>query len=243
MPTSTRIHRRGFLKRAAAVGVGVAAAPYVVPSAVLGKGPAVAPSERIVMGFIGTGGRGRALLQNFRGLRETQIVAVCDVKRPARDGAKALVERQYGQGSCTAHVDFRELCARDDIDAVAIASCDHWHVLHAMAAVRAGKDVYVEKPLGLSVEQGKALRRLVRQRGAVFQFGTQERSARQTRFACELVLNGRIGEVKSVKVGSRYSRVTPNYPPMPVPDWLDYDLWLGPAPRVPYTPNRVINNC
>jgi len=194
------------------------------------------------MGFIGTGGRGGALLTNFMSLPDTQTVAVCDVKQPNRQQALQKVDEHYGKKVCTAYNDFRELCGRSDIDAVVVASTDHWHVLHALEAVRAGKDVYCEKPLGMSVEQGQVLRQEVNRYSRVFQFGTQERSGRNSRFACELVLNGRIGRLHKITVASRYSVASDNYPPMPVPDWLDYELWLGPAPWAPYTANRVSNS-
>ena len=242
MSDTNRISRRRLLRRAARLAGGAAAMPYVVPSAVLGRGGAVPPSDRIAMGFVGTGGRGRALLSLFLGLKDARVVAVCDVKRPAMDAAARAVGSRYGGAACDAHGDFRELCSRADIDAVAIASPDHWHVLHALHAVRAGKHVYVEKPLGLSVQQGRALRRAVKTYGVVFQFGTQERSAWSTRLACQIVRNGRIGRLLTVKVGSRFSRASENYAPAPVPDGLDYDLWLGPAPWAAYTPNRVVNN-
>lgn len=238
MSTQANITRRSFLKGAAATGAAVGL-PAIVPASVFG---AEAPSNRIVMGFIGTGGRGRSLLSNFLGLRDARVVAVCDVKKPERDRAAGMVEKRYRQKGCTAYGDFRELCARDDIDAAVVASTDHWHVLHALHAVRSGKDVYVEKPLGLSVEQGQVLRETVNRYGRVFQFGTQERSSRHTRFACAMVLSGRVGKIHTVKVGSRYSRASGNYPPEPVPDWIDYEMWLGAAPWAPYTRHRVSNS-
>jgi len=159
-----------------------------------------------------------------------------------QEKARQTVDDHYGRKVCTVYNNFRELCRRSDIDAVVIASPDHWHVLHALEAVRGNKDVYVEKPLGLSLEQEQVLREEVHRYSCVFQFGTQERSSRNSRFACELVLNGRIGKVCKIKVGSRSSRLSGNYPPMLVPDWLDYDLWLGSAPWASYTEKRVINN-
>jgi predicted dehydrogenase len=242
MPEKKKIDRRRFLKEATGIAAGAMAFPYIVPSAALGKDGGVAPSNRIVMGFIGTGGRGSSLMRNFMGRREAQPVAVCDVKRPRRDRAMSMVNKRYGKNVCTAYNDFRELCARSDIDAVVVGSTDHWHVLHALAAVRAGKDVYVEKPLGLSLEQGQTLRREVNRYNRIFQFGTQERSSASTRFACEMVLSGRVGKIHTIKVGSRFSRASGCYPPMPVPDWLDYQMWLGPAPWAPYTKNRVVNS-
>ena len=234
--------RRQFLGRLAAAAGGLAAAPYVITSTALGAEDRPPASDRVTMGFIGTGGRGGALLRNFLDLGYSQVLAVCDVKRPVREHARKTVDAHYHAQGCAEHVDFRELCARPDIDAVTVASTDHWHVLHALAAVRAGKDVYVEKPLGLSVEQGKALRDAVHRYGRVLQFGTQERSSWSTRFACEMVQNGWVGKIHTITVASRYSVASGNYPPAPVPDGLDYDLWLGPAPWAPYTPHRVNNS-
>ena len=242
MSQNKSLGRRRFLKQAAGAVAGAVALPYVVPSAVLGKDGAVAPSERITMASVGVGGRGGGLLGGWLGLRDTQVLAVCDPKRSRRYWAEEAVDRRYGKKVCTAYTDFREVYARDDIDAVAVASTDHWHVLLALMAVRSGKDVYCEKPLGLSVEQGQVLREAVQRYGAVFQFGTQERSSWSTRKACEIVRNGWIGKVRKITVSSRYSRVSENFKPQPVPDSLAYDLWLGPAPWAPYSPQRVQNN-
>jgi len=241
MSPETPITRRGFFHRAGRLAAGAVAFPYVVPSSALGRAGTVAPSERIAMGSVAVGGRGGALLNGWLGLKDAQVVAVCDVQQHRREGAYNRVNQRYGDTGCAAYVDFRALCARDDIDAVTVASTDHWHVLLALEALRAGKDVYMEKPLGVSVEQGRALRQAVQRYGAVFQFGTQERSAWSTRLACQIVRNGWIGKLKKVTVASRYSRVSENYPPQPVPPTLDYDLWLGPAPWAAYCPQRVSN--
>jgi len=238
MVRKTGVSRRDFLKGAAAA----VAAPYVLTSTALGAADRPAASERIVMGAIGVGGRGSDDMNTFLGSPEVQMVAVCDVFEDRRRRAKSTVDRRYGNADCAAYNDFRDLVTRPDIDAVCIGSPDHWHVLHALWAVRAGKDVYCEKPLGLSIEQDKALRTAVRRYGRVFQFGTQERSSWSTRLAAEIVLNGWIGKVHTIKVGTRFSISSPNYPPMPVPEGLDYDLWLGPAPWAPYTANRVSNS-
>ncbi len=239
MQTNKRCSRRYFLKKVTGAAIATIGFPYVIRPSALGQ---VAPGNRIVLGFIAVGGRGSALLANFMELPDSQIVAVCDVKKPNRDNALNVVDKHYGKKVCTAYNDFRDLCARDDIDAVVVASTDHWHVLHALEAVRSGKDVYCEKPLGVSVEQGQVLRREVHRYGRIFQFGTQERSSRNSRFACEMVRSGRVGKIHTIKVGTRYSIEAENFPTMPVPDWLDYDLWLGPAPWAPYTANRVNNS-
>lgn len=242
MQPNKQISRRSFLKKTTSAAVGAISFPYIVSSSALGQAGGVAAGERIVMGFIGVGGRGTSLLRNFLHLSDAQVVAICDVKRQNRDRAKQTVDKQYKTTGCSAYTDFRELVARNDIDAVVVASTDHWHVLHALTAVRAGKDVYCEKPLGMSVEQGQVLRREVNRYSRVFQFGTQERSSRNSRFACEMVRSGRVGKIHKITVAARYSVASENYPVMPVPDWLDYDLWLGPAPWAPYTANRVNNS-
>ena len=245
MADGMNVNRRRFLKRATGVAAGaltMGALPAFVPAAARGADGAVAPSNRIAMGFIGVGGRGGALLSNFLGRKDAQVVAVCDVKADRRERARKMVDGRYRTSGCAAFSDLREIIARDDIDAMTIATPDHWHVMAALMAVRAGKDVYVEKPLGVSLDHAQALRQAVHRYGRVFQFGTQERSSRHTRFACEMVRSGRIGAIRKITVASRYSRATGNYPTMPVPDSLDYELWLGPAPWAPYTANRVANH-
>jgi predicted dehydrogenase len=219
--------------------------PQIVASSVLRKGGAVAPGNRIVMGCIGVGGMGRGDMGAFLGSPDAQVVAVCDVKQTAREAARDQVNAHYGDKGCAEYNHFRDLVARDDIDAVLIASPDHWHVLHALAAVRAGKDVYVEKPLGMSIEEVLTLRDAVRQYGRVFQFGTQQRSMREFRQACELARNGRIGKVHTIGVGVHSGAAErtglKSFTAQPVPDGFDYDLWIGPAPVAPYIPQRVVN--
>ena len=238
------ISRRGFLKGAA---TGTALAPYVITSAALGAGDTPPASERVTLGHIGVGGQGGGLLGGFLGLSQGQSLAVCDPIQQRRDGNAARVESHYasrsGKGSykgCKAYNDFRELLARDDIDAVVIATPDHWHVPIALEAVRRGKDVYVEKPLGISVAHNKALREAVHRYGAVFQYGTQQRSFNtHCGFACELVRNGYIGELKGIHVVAPDGATGGSAKPQPVPEGLDYDLWLGPASVTPYTHDRV----
>jgi len=170
-----------------------------------------------------------------------RVVAVCDVNALRLEDARLHVDGYYGTAGCAAYADFRELIARADIDVIHCATPDHWHVLVALEAARANKDMYIEKPLGLSLEQDWALRDAVQRRGNIFQFGTQHRSERNFRFACELVRNGRIGRMHTMRVALEASKTAPNFPAMPVPEWLDYDRWLGPAPWAPFTENRIIN--
>ena len=226
--------RRQFLRAAAAA----AAAPYVVRPSALGLAGAVAPSDRVTMGFIGTGGRMGGVAKELTWHKDVQAVAVCDVWAPARErmrtGLKLPAEASYN--------DFRDLVAREDIDAVAVATPDHWHVPISLAAVQAGKDVYCEKPLSNTVAEGRALVEAVRRHGAVFQHGTQLHSYAGTRHACELVRNGRIGRLHTIRIGSPPGRATGHHAAQPVPAGLDYDLWQGCAPEAPYTPARVFRH-
>jgi predicted dehydrogenase len=231
MLNARRISRRGFL-----AGLGAAAfAPYFVPASAFGA------NDRIAVGTVGVGPQGRSVLECFLASKAARVVAVCDVNALRREDARKRVDAFYGTQGCAAYGDFRELVARGDIDVVHCATPDHWHVLVALEAARAGKDLYVEKPLGLSLAQDQVLRDEIRRHGSIFQFGTQHRSERNFRFACELVRNGRIGKLHTMRVALDASKTAPNFPPMPVPEWLDYEMWLGPAPWAPFTANRIIN--
>lgn len=263
MSRDNSITRRAFLRGAASA----LTFPYIVPSSALGKAGTVAASNRITMGSIGTGGMGTNNMRGFMANRDVQVVAVCDVVKASnqyghwykkgwqgawfgREPARNIVEDHYarqkssgGYKGCAAYVDFHELLARDDIDAVCITTPDHWHAIPAITAAKAGKDIYCEKPLSLTIAEGRAMVEAVRRYGVVFQTGSQHRSQQLNRFACELVRNGRIGQVKRVltKLGRHGKRFEiPTWEPMAPPDWLDYDMWLGPAPRAPYHENRCL---
>ncbi len=232
--------RRRFLRRSLHSGAAVFGVPYVVPSQVLGTGRAVAPSEKTVMGCIGVGSMGGGHLRSYLGYKDVQMVGVCDLRAKFRERAKNWVDQRYGDQACATYADFRKLLARADIDAVLVAAPDHWHGLVGIEAARQGKDMYLEKPVDVHVGAAQALRRAVRRYGVVFQFGTQQRSDPRFRRACELVRNERIGKLHTIVVGSLPSITFPNRPlqPEPDPDEFDYDMWLGPAPRVPYTFQR-----
>jgi len=244
MSLSKGMNRRRFLKKAASAFAGVITFPYVVPCSSLAKAGNVAPSNRIVMGCIGVGGQGTrgmaggiwAPKGGFIGRDEVQVVAVCDVDDRHKNNARDIVNNKYGNKDCAAYRDFRELLARDDIDAVLIATGDRWHPLISIAAAKAGKDTYCEKPISVTIEEAKAMRQAVRRYGTIFQMGTQQRSSWSFRFACELVRNGYIGHVKTVTVGvgGPVAHEQCNLPPQSVPDYLDYDMWLGPIPWRPY---------
>ena len=226
--------RRQFLKTTSALAL-AASAPSIVPASALGRAGNVAPSNRIVVGCIGVGPQGQGDMGNFLNQKDAQVVAVCDVKTEQLEQARAAVNRHYGNNDCAASSDFRELVARKDIDACLIATPDHWHVLTAIAAARAGKDIYVEKPMGLSLAEDWALRKEVHRHKRVFQFGTQQRSSNLFRLACELVRNGCIGKLKHINVWSPGSSPGGSTAVVPVPPGLNYDLWLGPAPFRPHT--------
>ncbi|MBA7627995.1 Inositol 2-dehydrogenase/D-chiro-inositol 3-dehydrogenase [subsurface metagenome] len=241
MAGKNNIGRRQFLK-AAGTAVGATGFGYVVPSPALGAAGNVAASNRIVMGCIGMGGQGTGNMRGFMGESEVQVIAVCDVVESRCQESKDIVDRHYGDKGCAGYNDFRDVLARKDIDAVMIAPQDHWHALIAVAAARAGKDIYCEKPLGVAVREGQAIRDAVRRYGRVFQTGMQQRSDRKFRFACELARNGYLGDIHTVKVaapGPKYKR-TYSEPPTaePIPAGLDYNMYIGPAPMKPYNAGR-----
>ncbi len=207
-------------------------------------------SERTTLAWIGCGDRGgRQLLDwDFLPLPEVQVVATCDPFRSRREQWAARVNETYAQRAgagtytaCRPYRDFREMLEREDLDGVVIATHDGWHVPAALACVRAGVDVYVEKPLGVTVEQDRMLREAVHRYGAVFQYGTQQRSMAHCRLGCELIRNGRVGEIRSIEVTAPQGWGGGATEPLPVPDDLDYDLWLGPTPWSPYTADRCVN--
>ena len=246
--------RRRFLRRSATALAAAVAAPMVIPASALGRGGVRAPSERITMGFIGVGGQGSGHLLGgawtyvpggYSARRDVQVLAVCDAWQDRRDNATKRVNENYaqmfGQGSyrsCEAYRDFRDVLAREDIDAVLIATPVHWHGVMVIMAAKAGKDIYCEKPTAITIRESQTIQETVLRYGRVYQAGTQQRSEYGGKFrrACELVRNGAIGELKEIYAcrpgGSfawnRYG------PPQPVPAGLDWELALGPAPWQPY---------
>jgi len=227
--------RRRFLGQTAIAGL-----PLIFPSAARGREEQPAASERVTVAGIGGGRRGRQILAHFLQRPEAQVVAMCDVNRRTAEARKKEIDAHYGNASCAILADFRELLARDDIDAVFVTVPTHWHVLITIEALRRGKHVYMEKPIGLSIEQAQKLRAAVHRYGRVFQLGTQQKSFKNFRFGCELVRNGRIGKLQRVEVGVPGGMVRPTYPEEAVPDWLDFDMWLGPAPTRPFS-SQLLN--
>ena len=238
------INRRQFLREAAGASAATVGFPYLAGSSALGKAGAVAASNRIVMGAIGVGGQGTRHVGGgiwvqgggFLSKPEVQFIAVCDVNANNRNRARDIVNKYYGNNDCASYNDFRELVSRQDIDAVLVATPDHWHVLTSIAAVKVGMDVYCEKPLSLTIRQARELADTVKRYGRIFQTGTQQRSWREFRFACELIRNGYIGEIKSITVNVGGPPLwSCDAPGEPEPEWLDWNMWLGPAPWRPYT--------
>ncbi len=236
MGTARSLSRRGAIRSL----LGAAVAPTVLT---VTKGRA-APSERITMGCIGVGNMGKGNLGAFLGRGDVQIVAIADVKAWEREGQKKRVEAHYANQTgrdykgCAVYNDFRELLARDDIDAVMIATPDHWHALVAIEAARQGKDMYCEKPMTLTQREARALANAIRRYGRVFQTGSQQRSSGEFRQACELIRNGRIGRVERINVDVGGPSRECWFPTQPIPDGLDWEMWLGPAPWAPYNEER-----
>ncbi|MBT3380447.1 MAG: Gfo/Idh/MocA family oxidoreductase [Lentisphaerae bacterium] len=234
--------RRDFLR--ASAGFGAAAAwPFMWTGRVAAAVPA---NERITVAAIGTGRMGRGDLGNMLSEAGAQVVAVCDVDANRCSDARRMVEKRYTKRSangeftgCKEYHDYREIIARGDVDAVLVCTPDHWHALPAIEAARSGKDVFIQKPMTYTIEEGRVLSDTARQYGRVVQVGSQQRSDQRFRFGCELVRNGRIGTITKVEVGCGIDPRTGNEPVMPVPEGLDYGMWVGPAPWMPYTEKRV----
>jgi len=234
MNANKQVSRRDFIRMAGAAGM---VTPILIPSHVWGaKTP---PSDRLTMGFIGMGTQNRYLLKKFLD-KDTQVLAVCDVDTTRREAAKKMVEDTYAQKAlagykgCAAYGDFRELLARRDIDAVCIATPDHWHGIMVVAAAKAKKDIYCEKPLSLTIHDAIAMVQAVRKYKRVLQTGSMQRSSPEFYKACMLVRNGRIGKVKHVFVDVGTSSKWCDLPEEPMEAGLNWDMWLGPAPLRAY---------
>jgi predicted dehydrogenase len=260
MRQTQRPTRRQFLRKTTAVAAAAMSVPLIVPASAFAKGDKPAPSQRITLGVIGTGNQGFNDLRGFMDDSRVQIVAVCDVNRESpgywdgkvggREPGRRLVEERYATDrksgkfkGCDAYADFRELIGRKDIDAVLICTPDHWHAIPVIAAAKAGKDIYCQKPLSLTIAEGRAMSDAVQKYQRVFQTGSQQRSDSNFRRACELVRNGRIGKLHTVRCGlpggrTDYGKTGQRKKPEPVPDGFDYEFWLGPAPKAPYAPAR-----
>src|SRR5437667_2033070 len=235
MKTIRNLSRRSFIKSTAVA----AAAPFILPSRI--RAAEVKPNDRITLGFIGMGTQNRGLLSGFLTYPQTQVLAVCDVDTTRRENAKKMVEDYYAtkapNGSykgCATYHDFRELIGRKDVDAVVIATPDHWHAFISIAAAKAKKDIYCEKPLCQSIHESQSMVQAVRKNNVVFQTGSMQRSSREFRTACELVRNGVIGKIKTVEVSFGGPAVPFTLRTERDEPGLDWDMWLGPAPKRGY---------
>ncbi len=233
--------RRRFLGHTAAA----LAAPYVISSTALGTPAQPPPSQRIAMGAVGLGPRGRHVMDSFLANPGVQMIAVCDVQNDRRNAAQAAVNQKYGNTDCGAYRDFRDLLARDDIDAVMIATGDRWHALASIMAAKAGKDIYCEKPMSLTIAESRAVADTMRQHARVYQGGTQRRTEPRFAYAAEIARTGKLGQLQTIyaytpgflrNVGAFQSR-----PPEPEPsqEVVDWDLWLGPTAWRPYSSGYI----
>ena len=249
-------NRRGFLRRSALAFGAVVTGPTFIPAHALGRGGAGSPNSRITMGFIGLGGQGTGHLLGgawtyvpggYVAREDVQVLAVCDVRQTRREHARQRSNQMYAQkfgqagyAGVQAYRDFREVLARPDIDAVLLAQPYHWAAPMSIMALRAGKDVYCEKPIAITVREGRQLVEACQRYGRIYQAGMQQRSeyAGKFRLACELVRNGRIGQLKEVHAyrqpGAFYPSPWTSDQSQPVPAGFDWDLWLGPLPWRPY---------
>lgn len=219
----SNITRRQVLK----YGVASMTVPTIVPSSVFGEN---APSERVNLAVIGCGGKANGGMRTFMNHTQAQVVALCDVNRKNLESTASVAK--VSKQRC--YEDFRELLACKDVDAVLVGTPDHWHVPISIAAVEAGKDVYCEKPLSNTIQEGRALVNAVNKNKRIFQHGTQLRSSIYTRKVCELVRNGYIGDVRKVVIGSPPGHAIGNLPVKPVPEWLNWDMYLGPVQPMGY---------
>ncbi len=262
-PPHTGSSRRDWLRTAIGTTTASFAFPTLIPSSALGLSGTVAPSNRVTLGVIGTGNQGFNDIKSFLGDERVQIVAVCDVNRESpgywegkiggREPARRLIEERYGKHrpsgnyrGCGAIHDYRELLGRADIDAVEVCTPDHWHALMVLDACKAKKDIYCQKPLSLTISEGRAMSYAVQKCKVVFQTGSQQRSDLRFRRAAELVRNGRIGELRTVRVGlpggrTDYARSGSRKKPEPVPNGFDYDTWLGPAKSTLMPPHGAMS--
>jgi predicted dehydrogenase len=241
MKKTDRITRRKFVGGMLGGVLAAAVAPQFIPMRLLAAG--TAPSNKIQLGHIGTGNQGTGDLRNF--LAQTSdiasCVAICDPFRQRREKAATFVKGAQGHDP-KLYNDFRELLADKGVDAVVIATPDHWHVPIGLAAVRAGKDVYIEKPLGHSLNQNRAMLDACKENNRIFQYGTQQRSMELIKRGVELVLNGYIGDLERLDVWAPGGRSGGSLAEIPVPEGLDYELYIGPAPMRPCSTDRITNS-
>jgi hypothetical protein len=244
-PLTKKLNRRDYLKATAAAGAAFMA-PTIIPAKALGRNGAVAPSERIVLGAIGLGGRGEYDLKWMLKEPDVQFVAICDVRKVRRQAIKQIADKHYGSSDCEMYPDVREfLATRQDIDAVLIATGDRWHTLAAVMAMRAGKDVYSEKPSSMTIAEGRSVVETARRYGRIYQTGVQRLSEASFVAAIELARSGRLGQLHTVRAhiapwdAAEMSHAWLPEEPQPPREEVDWDAWLGPCPWRPYNSTYV----
>lgn len=240
-----KMNRRTLIRRSVAAATGFAGLPFIFKSVARAASPSA--SNRISVACIGIGWQGGGNMDSFLNENDAQVVAVCDVDANHLRDAKRKVDSSYGNQDCKAYGDFRDVLARPDIDAVCLSLPDHWHGLIGVAAAKAGKDIFGEKPLTHNLREGRLLCDAIKYYGRIWQTGSWQRSVSHFRQACELVRNGRIGKIHTVEVGlpsghADFGGTRGQETACPPPPELDYDFWLGPAPLAPYCPARVHKN-
>ncbi|MBT3199061.1 MAG: Gfo/Idh/MocA family oxidoreductase [Phycisphaerales bacterium] len=236
---ASQLNRRRFLKTTFASAAGVAILPAIIPSSAIGADGAVAPSDRIVMGTIGCGGRARSDMGSFMNNADVQMLAVCEVQGARRKGAKESVDRRYKNQDCKAYIDPRELLGRSDIDAVLIATGDNNHSMISIEAARAGKDMYCEKPMSVTIAESRAVSDAMKRFSRIFQCGTQRRNVGNFVWAAALARSGKLGEIKTMHAEKAGAQSGVNFTvlptqPEPAKDVMDWNGWLGPAIWRPY---------
>ena len=257
MKSKNNSTRRNFIKQAGIAVSAIIAAPTIIPASCVGKGGQTPPSDRINLAFIGAGNQASNDVKDFLADERVQVTAICDVNKisdgywdgrvAGREYLMKVVDdyytEKYGRNytSAKGYEDFRDVIAQKDIDAVEVVTPDHWHAIPVLMAAEAKKDIYCQKPLALTIAEGRAISDAVKHHNIVFQTGSQQRSNAHFRRVCELVVNGRIGKLHTVVCGlpsgtPDYGRKANLIEPAPVPKGFNYDMWLGQAPKVPYRP-------
>ncbi|MDG2166992.1 MAG: Gfo/Idh/MocA family oxidoreductase [Opitutales bacterium] len=233
--SSNSASRRAFLKATLVAGI----APQIIPSHVLGLNSKISPSNKITLGVLGAGARGTADLVNFLGLDDVRVTTLCDVNQRNIAKAKTRIADAYGKADVKIFSDFKEFNADPSIDAVLMALPVHWHSIPSLDAILNGKHIFHEKPMAMSHEEAKRVQKAVKKKGVVFQFGTQQRSELKFRWACELALNGRLGKLKEIQVAVPGGFVAEDLPTQPVPGYVDYERWIGPAPITDFNETKL----
>ncbi len=227
--------RRDFIKKSMATGLGLVITPHIIPASAMGRGGAIPPSDRILTAVIGAGSQGMGDARWFMRHPDVQFVAACDVDEKHRVRAKQVFDTHYKTSDTRTYPDYRELLEKEKIDAAILALPDHWHALIAVAVANKGIDIYGEKPLARTITDGRAIVDAAEKNQIIWQTGSWQRSVQHFHKACELVINGRIGKISHAEVGLPDGVKSVGTPPvMAVPDGLDWNFWLGPAPKKPF---------